>query len=38
MSKSVMSKICDKYNKYLKMEDIKLHVFLNTQEKYSELV
>ena len=38
MSKSVMSKICDKYNKYLQMEDIKLPVFLNTQEKYNELV
>ena len=29
---------CDKYNQYLRMEDLKLPVFLNTEEKYNELV
>ena len=38
MSQSVMSKVCDKYNQYLRMEDLKLPVFLNTEEKYNELV
>ena len=38
MSQSVMSKVCDKYNQYLRMEDLKLSVFLNTEEKYNELV
>ena len=33
-----MSKVCDKYNQYLRMEDLKLPVFLNTEEKYNELV
>ena len=33
-----MSKVCDKYNQYLRMEDLKLSVFLNTEEKYNELV
>ena len=33
-----MSKMCDKYNQYLRMEDLKLPVFLNTEEKYNELV
>ena len=33
-----MSKVCDKYNQYLPMEDLKLPVFLNTEEKYNELV
>ena len=33
-----MSKVCDKYNQYLRMEDFKLPVFLNTEEKYNELV
>ena len=26
MSQSVMSKVCDKYNQYLRMEDLKLPV------------
>ena len=38
MSQSVMSKVCDKYNQYLRMEDLKLPVFLNAEEKYNELV
>ena len=33
-----MSKVCDKYNQYLRMEQLKLPVFLNTEEKYNELV
>ena len=33
-----MSKVYDKYNQYLRMEDLKLPVFLNTEEKYNELV
>ena len=33
-----MSKVCDKYNQYLRMEDLKLPVFLNTEEKYNEIV
>ena len=33
-----MSKVCDKYNQYLRMEDLKLPVFLNTEVKYNELV
>ena len=33
-----MSKVCDKYNQYLRMEYLKLPVFLNTEEKYNELV
>ena len=33
-----MSKVCDKYNHYLRMEDLKLPVFLNTEVKYNELV
>ena len=33
-----MSKVCDKYNQYLRMEDLKLPVFFNTEEKYNELV
>ena len=33
-----MSKVCDKYNQYLRMEQLKLPVFLNTEEKYDELV
>ena len=33
-----MSKVCDKYNQYFRMEDLKLPVFLNTEEKYNELV
>ena len=33
-----MSKVCDKYNQYLRMEQFKLPVFLNTEEKYNELV
>ena len=33
-----MSKVCDKYNQYLRMEQLKLPVFLNTKEKYNELV
>ena len=33
-----MSKVCDKYNQYLRMEHLKLPVFLNTEEKYNELV
>ena len=31
-----MSKVCDKYNHYLRMEDLKLPVFLNTK-KYEEV-
>ena len=38
MSQSIMSKVCDKYNQYLRMEDLKLPVFLNTEVKYNELV
>ena len=38
MSQSIMSKVCDKYNQYLRMEYLKLPVFLNTEEKYNELV
>ena len=38
MSQSIMSKVCDKYNQYLRMEQLKLPVFLNTEEKYNELV
>ena len=38
MSQSIMSKVCDKYNHYLRMEDLKLPVFLNTEVKYNELV
>ena len=33
-----MSKVCDKYNQYLRMEHLKLPVFLNTEVKYNELV
>ena len=33
-----MSKVCDKYHQYLRMEDLKLPVFLNTEEKYNEIV
>ena len=33
-----MSKVCDKYNQYLRMEQLKLPVYLNTEEKYNELV
>ena len=33
-----MSKVCDKYNQYLRMEQLKLPDFLNTEEKYNELV
>ena len=33
-----MSKVCDKYNQYLRMEDLKLPVFLNSEEKYNELL
>ena len=33
-----MSQVCDKYNQYLRMEQLKLPVFLNTEEKYNELV
>ena len=33
-----MSKVCDKYNQYLRMEQLKLPVFFNTEEKYNELV
>ena len=33
-----MSKVCDKYNHYLRMEDLKLPIFLNTEVKYNELV
>ena len=37
MLQSIMSKVCDKYNQYLRMEDLKLPVFLNTEVKYNEL-
>ena len=33
-----MSKVCDKYNQYLRMENLKLPAFLNTEVKYNELV
>ena len=33
-----MSKVCDKYNQYLRIAQFKLPVFLNTEEKYNELV
>ena len=32
-----MSKVCDKYNQYLRMEDLKLPVFLNTEENTMNL-
>ena len=33
-----MSKVCNKYYQYLRMQDLKLPGFLNTPEKYNELV
>ena len=38
MSQSIISKVCNKYYQYLRMEDLKLPGFLNTPEKYNELV